>query len=346
MHFDEEDFEVDASALFRQEAEGLSFVKDLGSTLGCFGYSKDDRIERRDLIVMYKKVRGVMEKEIDRMAHTNEYDGAKDMRARLNNLRAEFDGLQTEGVRKNVDDQTNFFIKATDEISSTLKNRHETEIQKLESSCTAEREEMLKFHDIQWTNLDVEISRINRPPLKYSKRAIELFKAETGLINLQQYEDARKVRLMLDKLIPGEEKVFYKKFEHDVEAMRQKLRDAHKADIIRLEEKILRTKWNDVRRREKESSICQQRFKNHRLDMTHAHVIEEKLKPEMSVKPSALWQKRAGYQKTAAALRGQQLISDARGKKMGTQVFVDSLVDRHNFDDIPQDTVTFASTRK
>lgn len=35
-----------------------------------------------------------------------------------------------------------------------------------------------------------------------------------------------------------------------------------------------------------------QRIKNNKNDMYHAHNLEEKLKPEMSVKPSALWQRR------------------------------------------------------
>ena len=30
----------------------------------------------------------------------------------------------------------------------------------------------------------------------------------------------------------------------------------------------------------------------HSREMTHAHNMEDKLRPEMSVKPSALWQKR------------------------------------------------------
>lgn len=35
-----------------------------------------------------------------------------------------------------------------------------------------------------------------------------------------------------------------------------------------------------------------QRVKNHHKDMAHAHILESKIIPEMSVKPSALSQKR------------------------------------------------------
>lgn len=35
-----------------------------------------------------------------------------------------------------------------------------------------------------------------------------------------------------------------------------------------------------------------QRVRNHMKDMSHAHLLETRLRPELSVKPSALWQKR------------------------------------------------------
>lgn len=83
---------------------------------------------------------------------------------------------------------------------------------------------------------------------------------------------------------------------------------------------------------------------NHLKDMTHMHVLESKLRPEMSVKPSALWQHREGYNKTSASLRGQQLLDHARGKKEGVAVFAESLVDLHDYDNTPLNTTLLYST--
>ena len=47
--------EVDVSAMFRQEASELIHVHNLESTLNKFGYTKGDRIERRELVLIYKK---------------------------------------------------------------------------------------------------------------------------------------------------------------------------------------------------------------------------------------------------------------------------------------------------
>ncbi len=65
--------------------------------------------------------------------------------------------------------------------------------------------------------------------------------------------------------------------------------------------------------------------------MRHAHKLESKLRPEMSVKPSALWQKRKGYSNSSSSLRGQQLLACVRGNKKSDVVFAESLVNKHDF---------------
>ena len=47
--------------------------------------------------------------------------------------------------------------------------------------------------------------------------------------------------------------------------------------------------------------------------MDHVHHLESKLKPEMSVKPSALWIKRPGYESTSSSLRGRQVMKSITG---------------------------------
>ena len=71
--------------------------------------------------------------------------------------------------------------------------------------------------------------------MKYSKRVIELFKAESGLIRLKQYDDARKVRSMLDRLLPIEEQKFYKAFEDMIEAKRGRLRRTQAVNLVRMQ---------------------------------------------------------------------------------------------------------------
>jgi hypothetical protein len=136
-----------------------------------------------------------------------------------------------------------------------LQRVHGDQLHELRDNCERTRADMLRHHEIQWDNLELEIARIPRPIMKYSKRLIELFKAETGLIRLKQYDDARRVRHMIDKILPGEEKRFYEEFDASIEAKRERLRQSQKADLMRLDEKLTGIEWTDYRRREREASM-------------------------------------------------------------------------------------------
>lgn len=136
---------------------------------------------------------------------------------------------------------------------------------------------------------------------------------------------------MIDKILPGEVKKNEEVFEQNKQLERAKLARAQQEDWGRLEEKIKAIIWKDKRRRDTELSREEQRVTNNQRDMNHSHFLEGRLRAEMSVKPSALWQKRRGYQSTSASLRGQQLLDTARGNKEGNAVFADSLVDKHDY---------------
>ena len=335
---DDEAYELDLQAVYKAAASDLSSVADLTETLARFGFSRDDRIERRELVKMYRAVEKEMETEIANRAFNGDFNGAKEMRQRLTRIRDEFDSLQTTVVRTTHEDQRTFMVKATKEVFSNVDTTHRQELQHVLAHNADTMDDRKKAHAIQWDNLELEISRIPRPRMKYSKRAIELFRAESGLIRLKQYDDARKVRLMLDKMLPGEEARFYKEFDDAIEAKRERLRRAQEDDLTRLDELLKGIEWTDHRRRDREAAVAKQRVDNHVHDMTHAHAMESKLRPEMSVKPSALWQKRPGYKTTAASLRGEQLLTavKSKGKADLTVVFTDTLTDKHSFD-VPLD---------
>ena len=78
----EDDHEVDASVIFRQDVGDLANAKDIVDVFRLYGYNPDDRVERRELCLMYSTCKTDMEREIQRLAHSNEYERAKQMRAR------------------------------------------------------------------------------------------------------------------------------------------------------------------------------------------------------------------------------------------------------------------------
>ena len=71
------------------------------------------------------------------------------------------------------------------------------------------------------------------------------------LIKLCQYEEARKVRDMIQKILPGEEERFRREFEKKLDRIRKVVADDHEQDLIRLDEKLKAIQWDGKREREK-----------------------------------------------------------------------------------------------
>jgi hypothetical protein len=174
--------EIDASNVFKQAASNLSTVNTLDESLNRFGYNSDDRIERRELVLMYSSIRGEMEKEIHHLAHDSAYDSAKEMRNRLNGLKSDFGGLQTDGAKLIRDDQCQLFEKGAAILLSDTRNRHTQEIERIREVGDDLRNDLAKTHEIQEENHEKTLMRMSLPHTKYSKRLIELFKAESGYV--------------------------------------------------------------------------------------------------------------------------------------------------------------------
>ena len=251
----EDSLELDSTVIFKQDAEELTTVQNLEDALARFGFTKDDKISRRELVTIYNHIRREMEPEIFRLANTARYAEAKEMRARLTALRAEFDGLQLNGAASIRTEQQKLFQKGSRELIVKVAGEHSQQLDALERFIEEKSKKHELFQDIETHNLEQTISLIPRPPVRYSKRLIELFKSEYNLNKLKQYDEAIKVRRMIDKLLPLEEKNFYERFDQDIENKRKKLEEQQKTDQMRFEEKLKKTEWNDIRRREKEMNV-------------------------------------------------------------------------------------------
>jgi phage host-nuclease inhibitor protein Gam len=144
--------EIDASKVFRQSASDLISVKDLDMVLERFGYSKNDRIDRRELCMMYGTVKKNMEEEIGRLAHTSQYEDAKEMRQRLTKLRNEFDNLQTNAIKSSHNDQTKQIEKASHIIEKSLKTELKSQESNVNEYCKVIEKNQQKYHNIENEN--------------------------------------------------------------------------------------------------------------------------------------------------------------------------------------------------
>jgi gas vesicle protein len=139
--------------------------------LNIFGFSPDDRIERRELVLMYRAVESDMEAEISRLALSGQYDKAKELRQRLTNIRLEFDDLQSNGAKVIRNDQIKIFEKASTKFLDDLNSSVKSSVEQVNEECDKLLKDQKLAHEIQRENLEKQISRIPRPRMKYSKRA-------------------------------------------------------------------------------------------------------------------------------------------------------------------------------
>lgn len=183
-------------------------------------------------------------------AKTGNYDGAKEYRARLTAIKNQFENRQMDIVRSTIREQESLFVKAKYNLSDQLKTSHEQRIQSVESVCTYKDEDLSMSQTIKRENLDENIERTKLPSIKYSRRFIELLKAEKYLNRLNQYDDAERVRLMIEKLQPIEEKKFLDEFHAQLDLKRHRLREDEQKEQLKLSEAVKVIEWKDIRKRE------------------------------------------------------------------------------------------------
>lgn len=271
-----EDHELDATALFKQDADQLTTVRDLPDALSRFGFSSDDKISRRELVNIFNQIKHAMEPEIFRLANNTYYTEAKEMRNRLTSLRQAFDQLQLSGASGIRDEQQTLFGRASQEVLRNTNTLHRNEVdQQCESFHAATRKHEL-FHEIEKANLEQRISLIPHPHTRYSKRLIELFKSEYNLNKLKSYDEAIKVRRMINKLLPDEEQQFHERFQQSIEKKRTKLAEHQQEDDRRFDEKLKSIEWTNLRRRERElityaPSLCPIPNPSNPLQVSAAH---------------------------------------------------------------------------
>jgi hypothetical protein len=103
-------------------------------------------------------------------------------------------------------------------------------------------------------------------------------------------------------------------------------------------------RWYGIRTMNKASKTTKQRMQFNTRDMKHAHILDLGKRPELSVRPSAHWEKRAHYHSTSSSLKGS-LLADAFKKSLTEAdeaegaVFVEPLCGTHDFNKPLQNTV-------
>ncbi|CAM9540113.1 unnamed protein product, partial [Discosporangium mesarthrocarpum] len=305
--------ELDEEAL-RGDAEvtGLCSVRNVEEAVEKFGYAPEDRIPRRDQIRIYERVHAAISRRKLKLVALGRYNELVELDKNLRNIKQGFQDLQLKDMSKDQERQRALYRAAQKKVVATSRSAAHSEHRRVEERCEDRLKEVEALHRVQQKRLELELSWLPKPRLKYTKRFLELHKAEASLVRLHQYSDAHTVHKMLNKLKPREEEVFLHEYQQKIALKRQQLAERQAKDLERVRETLTDNRLRSAREREKTMNVVRDKLKHSQSSMAHAHCMALKRRPELSVNPSAHWQRRTHYQGTSSALRGEQLSSSVK----------------------------------
>lgn len=222
---EEEDYdEIDCSIFTQRSNLDGTCMDDVESALKRFDRSCSNPTNREQLFNAYVTTKKEIRNDLSKLGSSDEYGRAKDVRNTMTRIRHECETLEAAATKANQNSQCTYLDKANRKISTELNRKHQLQAEAMKERNRRIEEEHRMTNKIEWENLNLILSRIPRPRVRYSKRVVQLLDAENGLIKHGQYDDAQRVRHMLDKLIPNEELKFYADFDAGIEVKRERLR--------------------------------------------------------------------------------------------------------------------------
>jgi len=324
--------------------EEVSQLRTVRDAYVLFGLNPDDRAPRREQVKMWDHISSAMSGEVAALTSAGRpecYDAAKQVDAALDHMRDEFLNLETADLKRAQAMERNTFSKAAQKLHGQLRDAERGRTLTQESRSEAALEQLREAQRIERDNFDYARAITVPAKQRYSKRVLELRRAETGLSALGRFDEAKNVRAMIDKLEAPERKAHLRRVSDDLAKGSAKLRNEHESQRKRVDERLGEVKWAGRRSAAREFARQAQRLRNLDCDMTHANRLDVAQKPELVVHQSALLQKRRNYHQTTSTKNGQRLLDSVLGKKKDEAVYVANLCATHDFERPLSGTVAF-----
>ena len=141
-----------------------------------FGLNPDDRTHRREQVKMWKHIEGAMLAEIGELTSSGRlecYDRAKALNGALENIQAEFKGLQTSELGRNQDGQRAAFEKARHKLAKRVAAEENRRVRESERMSEKLQQDLAKLQAIERENLEHEMLIAVPGKCRFSKRVLE-----------------------------------------------------------------------------------------------------------------------------------------------------------------------------
>ncbi|CAM9208896.1 unnamed protein product, partial [Sphacelaria rigidula] len=272
-----------------------------------YRYHPGDRIPRREQIKIYERVHEAATAKKAQLVAGGRYDDVVRLQESLCDVKRQFQELQLKEVEKDQIRQSSLYRAAQKKYLTNRANEMHSAERRVEQVCAIREADLEQLHQAQHETLELELSWLPEPRMKYTNRCLELKKAQAGLVRLEQYRDAHTVHKTLSKLIPKEERACLEAYNAQVPLKRRMLHKRQMQDKEKLYETLTDYRLRERGERGKIIENLRSRLEHSERSMGHAHAMALKRRPELCQNPSAHWQRRSHYNATAASLRGEQL---------------------------------------
>jgi hypothetical protein len=316
----------------------ISTVKSVQDAFREFGFASDDKINRRDQILMYNEVMATLKNSLAELIANNMYDAATELRNRIPVLRTSFMKMQSdqEQLRQVHERQSLQKAQAITKHSRTAFWGAKTGNLGQKQKMVAEDLEIK--HALQKKQLEDDIACTPEPTINYSTRLLAMRSAEKSLAVGGRFAEAKQVMKRADKLEEKEVEAFRMKLAAVKRRRRNDLVKVQERDLAKHSRLVKRADWALKRAAEHDKRVVGQTLRNSEHDMIHMHRLDAQKKPDFCLKPVRPERKGAGS--TASTYKGSLMLT----KVSPGQTAVAGLTALHDFNKgMLSGTTTFAT---
>ena len=126
--------------------------------------NKDDVIDRREQVIMFKTIIADMEAATAELNASRQYETAKSMRIKAQRLRSQFEALDRDERAKSAQEQSLEMSRAKDKILHKVEQEHAKRAREVDEECEKRRRNLAERQEAEYAEL--ELVRYLRAPLR------------------------------------------------------------------------------------------------------------------------------------------------------------------------------------
>eukprot|EP00947_MAST-08B_sp_MAST-8B-sp1_P002247 g2247.t1 len=336
--FDDGDGTIDADEMHRA-LRAMGFVSLRGAFETMFGVGKDDTFPVRDRIRMWETTKAMMKDTFQNLLHNRQYEACKVLKARMDEFDEDLEVMHQEDLERHKRFEEKQFDKAARIVRKEADARYEKSMRKVRRYAESKVTQLGEVQGRSQEELEIRIGRFPDPGRLASKQMLEYRSQEKHLAVRSAFDDACVMRKAVDVLERPERIRFDREFEGRLNTLRTNLTTTQSREREQLRQTLVNEEMRAIRHYDRDVKARNERaIEFVRREMEHAHKLDSTTQAQKTFRP--LIKKRANHKLTSSSNGGSNFLRKTIGGGSSGQVPVVALTPLHDFEELPQDTVT------